>query len=110
MRFWVPLAQMRTKRSRWSRCSRRCPRKGRKRLCGTSRICCRTTSSCPSGGSVGNISTLPPEGQEEVVRHLTNLLPDQDYGLMRSFLTNSSLSENVLDFLLDDVLDRKSTR
>ena len=27
---------------------------------------------------------LPADGQEEVARHLTNLLPDQDYGLMRS--------------------------
>jgi hypothetical protein len=53
--------------------------------------------------------TLHPEGQEEVVRHLTNLLPDQDYGLMRSFLTNASLSENVLDFLLDDVLNRPNS-
>jgi hypothetical protein len=50
--------------------------------------------------------TLPPEGKEEVVRHLTNLLPDQDYGLMRSFLIDASLPENVLDFLLDDVLNR----
>jgi hypothetical protein len=53
--------------------------------------------------------TLPAAGQEEVVRHLTNLLPDQDYGLMRSFLTNASLSENVLDFLLDDVLNRPNS-
>ena len=28
--------------------------------------------------------TLPEDGQEEVARHLSNLLPDQDYGLMRS--------------------------
>jgi hypothetical protein len=53
--------------------------------------------------------TLPADGQEEVVRHLTNLLPDQDYGLMRSFLTNASLPENVLDFLLGDVLNRPNS-
>jgi hypothetical protein len=52
---------------------------------------------------------LPADGQEEVVRHLTNLLPDQDYGLMRSYLTNASLPENVLDFLLDDVLNRPNS-
>ena len=52
---------------------------------------------------------LPADGQEEVVRHLTNLLPDQDYGLMRSFLTNAALPENVLDFLLDDVLNRPNS-
>jgi hypothetical protein len=53
--------------------------------------------------------TLPADGQEEVVRHLTNLLPDQDYGLMRSFLTNASLPENVLDILLGDVLNRPNS-
>ena len=50
--------------------------------------------------------TLPPNGQEEVARHLTNLLPDQDYGLLRTYLTNASLPENVLDVLLGDVLNR----
>jgi hypothetical protein len=53
--------------------------------------------------------TLPATGQEEVVRHLTNLLPDQDYGLMRSFLTNASLPENVQDVLLGDVLNRPNS-
>ena len=52
---------------------------------------------------------LPPEGQEEVVRHLTNLLPDPDYVLMRSFLTDASLSANVLDVLLGDVLNRPNS-
>lgn len=53
--------------------------------------------------------TLPADGQEEVARHLTNLLPDQDYGLMRSFLTNPSLPESVLDILLSDVLNRPNS-
>jgi hypothetical protein len=53
--------------------------------------------------------TLPAEGQEEVVRHLTNLLPDPDYALMRSFLTDASLSANVLDVLLGDVLNRPNS-
>ena len=52
---------------------------------------------------------LPAAGQEEVVRHLTNLLPDQDYGLMRSFLTNASMPVNVLDVLLGDVLNRPNS-
>jgi hypothetical protein len=52
---------------------------------------------------------LPADGQEEVVRHLTNLLPDQDYGLMRSFLTNAALPVNVLDFLIDDALNRPNS-
>jgi hypothetical protein len=53
--------------------------------------------------------TLPADGQEEVARHLTNLLPDEDYGLMRSYLTNASLPEGVLDILLDDVLNRPNS-
>ncbi len=53
--------------------------------------------------------TLPPNGQEEVVRHLTNLLPDQDYSLLRSYLTNPSLPGNVLDVLLGDVLNRPNS-
>ena len=53
--------------------------------------------------------TLPAQGQEEVARHLTNLLPDQDYGLMRGYLTNPSLPEGVLDVLLDDVLNRPNS-
>jgi hypothetical protein len=51
-------------------------------------------------------STLPADGQEEVARHLTNLMPDQDYGLMRTYLTNAALPENVLDVLFGDVLNR----
>ena len=53
--------------------------------------------------------TLPADGQEEVVRHLTNLLPDQDYGLMHSFLTDASLPEGVLDVLLGDALNRPNS-
>jgi hypothetical protein len=52
---------------------------------------------------------LPEDGQEEVARHLSNLLPDQDYGLMRNYLTNASLPETVLDVLLDDVLNRPNS-
>jgi hypothetical protein len=53
--------------------------------------------------------TLPADVQEEVARHLTNLLPDQDYGLMRIYLTNAALPEGVLDILLDDVLNRPNS-
>jgi hypothetical protein len=53
--------------------------------------------------------TLTADGQEEVARHLSNLLPDQDYGLMRPYLTNAALPEDVLDALLDDVLNRPNS-
>lgn len=52
---------------------------------------------------------LPADGQEEVAQHLSNLVPDSDFGLLRSYLTNAALSENVLDVLLDDVLNRPNS-
>lgn len=52
---------------------------------------------------------LPADGQEEVARHLSNLLPDSDYGLMHPYLTNAALPEDVLDVLLDDVLNRPNS-
>lgn len=58
---------------------------------------------------LGLFPTLPADGQEEVARHLSNLLPDQDYGLMRDYLTNAALPEDVLDVLLDDALNRPNS-
>jgi hypothetical protein len=52
---------------------------------------------------------LPADGQEEVARHLSNLVPDRDYGAMRAFLTNASLPAAVLDVLLGDVLNRPNS-
>jgi hypothetical protein len=52
---------------------------------------------------------LPADGQEEAARHLTNLLPDQDYGLVRSWLTNASAPEAMLDVLFDDALNRPNS-
>jgi hypothetical protein len=52
---------------------------------------------------------LPAEGQEEVARHVSNLLPDQDYSLVRVYLTNASLPETVLDVLFGDLLNRPNS-
>jgi hypothetical protein len=52
---------------------------------------------------------LPADGQEETARHLSNLLPDANYGLMHTWLTNASLPEAVLDVLFDDVLNRPNS-
>jgi len=52
---------------------------------------------------------LPADGQEEVARHLSNLVADQDYGAMRTYLTNASLPAAVLDILLGDVLNRPNS-
>ena len=52
---------------------------------------------------------LPVDGQEEVAQHVSNLLPDQDFGLLHPYLTNATLAESVLDVLLDDVLNRPNS-
>lgn len=49
---------------------------------------------------------LPPEGQEEVAQHLSNLVSDEQYPALGQYLTNSSLPEPVLDVLLSDALNR----
>jgi len=52
---------------------------------------------------------LPEEGQVEVAQHLSNLVPDQDYAPLGKFLTDSKLSESVLDVLMVDVLNRPNS-
>lgn len=49
---------------------------------------------------------LPEEGQEEYAQHLSNLVVDEDYGLLAQHLTNSALPEAVLDVLISDALNR----
>jgi hypothetical protein len=50
--------------------------------------------------------TLPPDGQEEVVQHLSNLVEDENYSQLGQLLTNASLPQGVLDELMSDVLNR----
>jgi hypothetical protein len=50
--------------------------------------------------------TLPADGQEEVVQHLSNLVEDDNYGPLGDLLKNAKLPEGVLDELLADVLNR----
>lgn len=50
--------------------------------------------------------TLPPDGQEEVAQHLSNLVDDDDYKPLGDMLKNDKLPEGVLDELLADVLNR----
>jgi hypothetical protein len=49
---------------------------------------------------------LPPDGQEEVVQHLSNLVDDDAYAPLGELLKNASLPEGVLDELLADALNR----
>lgn len=51
-------------------------------------------------------TNLPPDGQEEVVQHLSNLVEDENYAQLGALLTNASLPQGVLDELMSDVLNR----
>lgn len=49
---------------------------------------------------------LPADGQVEAAQHLSNLLADEDFKLLTPTLTNAAVSEEVLDVLMTDVLNR----
>jgi hypothetical protein len=52
---------------------------------------------------------LPPEGQTDVIPHLTALTPDNAYTNLLTILTNHTTPELVADVLLTDLLDRPAT-
>jgi hypothetical protein len=52
---------------------------------------------------------LSGDAQEEVAHHISNLISDEDYAAFGNYLTNKSLSEDVLDVLLEDVLNRPNS-
>jgi hypothetical protein len=52
---------------------------------------------------------LPPDGQEEVAQHLSNLVEDDNYGPLGDMLKNASLPQGVLDELMSDVLNRPNS-
>jgi hypothetical protein len=52
---------------------------------------------------------LPEDGQAEVAQHLSNLTPDENYTGLGQYLTNSTVSEAVLDVLLADLLNRPNS-
>lgn len=52
---------------------------------------------------------LPPDGQEEVAHHLSNLVADEDYAPLSNFVTNSALPEAVLDVFVEDAFNRPNS-
>jgi len=58
---------------------------------------------------LGMFPNLPADGKVEVAQHMANLMPDQDYPLLASLLTNSTLPQDVLDVLLADALNRPNS-
>ena len=49
---------------------------------------------------------LPADGQLEAVRHISNLISDNDYPQLGSYLTNTATSSDVIDELMADLLNR----
>lgn len=52
---------------------------------------------------------LPETGQVAVAQHLSNLVPDEDYASLSRFLTDPTVSEQVLDILFGDALNRPNS-
>jgi len=52
------------------------------------------------------LPTLPEDGQIEAANHISNLLPDSDYGSVRPLLLNSNLPESVLSVFFTDLMNR----
>jgi hypothetical protein len=53
--------------------------------------------------------TLPEDGQVEVILHLSNLVPDDDYSQLGNMLKDPKLPKDVLDLLLNDALNRPNS-
>lgn len=52
---------------------------------------------------------LPAEGQEDVARHLSNLVSDQDYAGLAGLLEDTNLPVAVLEILFGDALNRPNS-
>lgn len=55
------------------------------------------------------LPTLPPEGQTEAAQHISNLLSDKDYARVLPIVKNPAMSEDVLDVLVTDLMNRDDT-
>jgi hypothetical protein len=53
---------------------------------------------------------FPEVGQVEVAQHISNLLDDDDYAPMGRYLTNASMPASVLQVLMDDALNRPTSK
>jgi hypothetical protein len=52
---------------------------------------------------------LPTDGQIDVVQHISNLLPDENYSEVAKLMNDAKLPEDVLNQLFMDLLNRKTT-
>ncbi|TAK95089.1 MAG: hypothetical protein EPO07_15760, partial [Verrucomicrobia bacterium] len=52
---------------------------------------------------------MPADKQADVVQHISNLLPDENYSELESLVRDTSLSEEVSHLLFMDLLNRKTS-
>jgi hypothetical protein len=63
-------------------------------------------NSATAQNLINLLPTLPPEGQTEAAQHISNLLADKDYSKVLSIVKNPSMSEDVLDVFVTDLMNR----
>lgn len=56
---------------------------------------------------IGLLPTLGGDEQSEAAQHISNLLEDKDYAKVLPFVKNPSLSEEVLDVFVTDLMNRE---
>lgn len=52
---------------------------------------------------------LPPDGQAEYAEHIANLIEDKDYSKVMPLLKNTNTSEEALDVLVTDLVNREDS-
>jgi hypothetical protein len=52
------------------------------------------------------LPTFPPEGQAQAAQHISDLITDKDYAKVMPLLRNPALSEEALDTLFTDLMNR----
>ena len=55
------------------------------------------------------LPTLKPEGQAEAAQHISNLLPDKEYGRVAAIVKNPSAPQEVIDVFFTDLMNRDDT-
>ena len=55
---------------------------------------------------INMLPSLPAEGQEEAAQHISNLIPDKEYGRVLPLVKNASAPQEVLDVFVTDLMNR----
>jgi hypothetical protein len=52
---------------------------------------------------------LTPDAQSEVAQHLSNLVADDQFGMLAGYVTNAALDPDVLEVFIGDLMNRPNT-